>query len=320
MAVRDTRCTTQRNLGIFSKIGGMGGTSDQAKKKKKNKNKNKKKTKKPKQKRAKKKVRLCAYTYTSLKQRFEFNYDQSLNVIVLNTHLDHLSEIAREKGAEIIWARLHKLHKQFPNDPILVTGDFNSAPGQPAYTAMVDGEFLRDAWTNATHTSGASVTFHHWWGHHILAPWGSFGTAAFLTYWTGGYVPTHFNRYHIDWILFNSAGKLEPVVTLVGTDYIEQDGKKLYPSGTVVTKLFRLTNCLTFLFRSFPCCHMLPPAVKRRRQRRSRAHSKDSSRLVRLNRGGNNLFIGIRRDTSHTARAPSLRCRLTRVSWRGSRK
>ncbi len=47
-----------------------------------------------------------------------------------NTHLDHISQPSREKSAELI-AR-HIAHREHPEDPVLLTGDFNAGEDNPA--------------------------------------------------------------------------------------------------------------------------------------------------------------------------------------------
>ena len=79
----------------------------------------------------------------------------------LNTHLDHVSELARVEGARLIVQRLH--HFADEGVPLLVTGDFNCMPGTPAYRQFVAGGFA-DAYLTAGHTTPVS-TFHGFQGH-----------------------------------------------------------------------------------------------------------------------------------------------------------
>jgi hypothetical protein len=174
----------------------------------------------------------------------------------MNTHLDHLSEEARQKGASIIKKRIEALQHRFPASSIFLVGDFNCAPGQPTYNILVDKQNFSDVWSTSLHNNGAPVSFHNWWGHWVLSPVGSVGTASFFVYWTGGYVPTHFNRYHIDWIL-HFPGKVEslltPQVALVATDsQTSPSGGNVYPSGAqVYFHSFTFSLCLNFPRRSF---------------------------------------------------------------------
>lgn len=61
-------------------------------------------------------------------------------IILLNTHLDHVSEEAQVKGSELIMSRLHALCEERLREStsssvprVVVTGDFNSIPGSPPY-------------------------------------------------------------------------------------------------------------------------------------------------------------------------------------------
>ncbi len=45
---------------------------------------------------------------------------------VFNTHLDHIGEVARTKGIEMILAKIKEVNKK--NHPLIFTGDFNSEP------------------------------------------------------------------------------------------------------------------------------------------------------------------------------------------------
>lgn len=180
----------------------------------------------------------------------------------MNTHMDHESELARQKGAEIIRFKVKELRQKFPLDLILVLGDFNCAPGHPAHRTLVENGVVNDAWTDSKKTNRAPITFHHWWGHHVLSPLGSFGTAAFFVYWTGGYFPTHFNRYHIDWILYNGTD-YRPTVSLVATEKFSRvDGTgPIYASGArgIVKHCFDPPLTAQSIFQiTFRSWHALP--------------------------------------------------------------
>ncbi|UUZ84213.1 endonuclease/exonuclease/phosphatase family protein [Paenibacillus sp. P26] len=47
---------------------------------------------------------------------------------VFNTHLDHIGQEARNQGARLIWDAIRK-HREEHGTPVLLTGDFNSYPG-----------------------------------------------------------------------------------------------------------------------------------------------------------------------------------------------
>lgn len=56
-------------------------------------------------------------------------------VMVFNTHLDHRGPIARQKGMELVWSRIQEMRREKPI-PVILTGDFNSYPVEPAVRMM----------------------------------------------------------------------------------------------------------------------------------------------------------------------------------------
>lgn len=57
-------------------------------------------------------------------------------VLFLNTHLDHVSQLARERGAALI---VDFLRKSAGEKPVVVTGDFNASPENAAVHTLVQG-------------------------------------------------------------------------------------------------------------------------------------------------------------------------------------
>ena len=102
--------------------------------------------------------------------------------VVLNTHFDHRSELARANSAALIRDRL----AQFDSDlPLIVLGDFNCLAGDSVpYATLTTGTGLVDTWTTAKHDGPTPNTFH-------------------------GYEPTKFNGRRIDWVLVNESAKVE---------------------------------------------------------------------------------------------------------------
>ncbi|WP_129664872.1 endonuclease/exonuclease/phosphatase family protein [Phytoactinopolyspora endophytica] len=67
-------------------------------------------------------------------------------LMVVNTHLDHASERARVRGAELLASTV----QSFDPLPVIVTGDFNAvAERSDAYRRLLATAKLRDAWLEA---------------------------------------------------------------------------------------------------------------------------------------------------------------------------
>ncbi|HEX7802664.1 MAG TPA: endonuclease/exonuclease/phosphatase family protein [Pseudoxanthomonas sp.] len=81
--------------------------------------------------------------------------------VLYNTHLPYREEDepARERGAALILARLRQLSA---DEPIILTGDFNTAPDSPTHTLLTTA--LIDAWTAAPRRLGPAATFHDFTG------------------------------------------------------------------------------------------------------------------------------------------------------------
>ena len=81
--------------------------------------------------------------------------------LLYNTHLPYREEDepVRTRGAALILERL----RQLPADePILLTGDFNTVPDSPAHALLTTT--LTDAWLAASRHQGPSATFHNFTG------------------------------------------------------------------------------------------------------------------------------------------------------------
>ncbi len=91
----------------------------------------------------------------------------------LNTHLDHISERARQEGSRVILA--HLVPHRTAGLPILITGDFNCNPGSPAYQRYTAWG-CKDLYLAAGHVErDESYTFHAFQGstydasqHHFI--------------------------------------------------------------------------------------------------------------------------------------------------------
>ena len=96
-------------------------------------------------------TRICTWAYfRDLKTGREFYH--------FNTHLDHESQPAREKGVALI---LQRIAARAPVDPVVVTGDFNVGETNPVGAQMRAAGF-RDAFRIAHPDAKEAVSFNGW--------------------------------------------------------------------------------------------------------------------------------------------------------------
>jgi len=60
---------------------------------------------------------------------------------VYNVHWDHRSQPSRERGAELLLRRIAQ--RSSPEDPVLVTGDFNAGESNAAFKRLLDDDAVR---------------------------------------------------------------------------------------------------------------------------------------------------------------------------------
>jgi len=75
-----------------------------------------------------------------------------------NTHLDHVSQEAREKGAALI---LQRIAERKPADPVILTGDFNAGEGNVAIRKVKESG-LRDSFRMVKPDAKPAGTFNGW--------------------------------------------------------------------------------------------------------------------------------------------------------------
>jgi endonuclease/exonuclease/phosphatase family metal-dependent hydrolase len=63
-------------------------------------------------------------------------------IVVINTHWDHQSQPARLSSGKLLAARVHELSGDA--EPVIVMGDFNALPNNPAMVALMEQGGLRD--------------------------------------------------------------------------------------------------------------------------------------------------------------------------------
>ncbi|KAI1275190.1 endonuclease/exonuclease/phosphatase [Xylaria sp. FL0933] len=75
--------------------------------------------------------------------------------IAANTHLDNVSSAARSEGVKIVLRVIRDMQAQWGMElPVVLSGDFNSEPGEDAYAAMVADGYLQDAYVLAPEKGG----------------------------------------------------------------------------------------------------------------------------------------------------------------------
>ncbi|MFE9609683.1 endonuclease/exonuclease/phosphatase family protein [Streptomyces sp. NPDC006012] len=96
--------------------------------------------------------------------RFRDRHADGQEFYLLNTHLDHASQSARERSAALIAERVRTLDGSLP---LVVTGDFNvAAHRNPVYGTLLAAGLV-DAWDTAAERSPLYATFH---GYQPLTP------------------------------------------------------------------------------------------------------------------------------------------------------
>jgi endonuclease/exonuclease/phosphatase family metal-dependent hydrolase len=82
-----------------------------------------------------------------------------LSFLHLNTHLDHASALARQEGSKLAVSRVKEISGSTGVDPpVIVTGDFNSRPGNRVHRTFTESGFV-DPYLAAGNKEGAN-TFH----------------------------------------------------------------------------------------------------------------------------------------------------------------
>ena len=135
-----------------------------------------------------------------------------LSIVHLNTHLDHVSALARREGSKLVARRAAEISERTGVEPAtILTGDFNTRPGNAAYESLVDAGFV-DTYLAAGNEDGEDAnTFHAFKGAR--------------------YRDRHPGRgpRRIDWILLKDpTGRLR--VTSHDIIHDADEGAGLYPS------------------------------------------------------------------------------------------
>ena len=96
--------------------------------------------------------RIC--TWAELRER-----SSGRSFTIYNLHIDHESQLAREKSVELL---LMRIGERGNHDPVIVTGDFNAEPDNPALALFLDSPVPTSALMSVSTTEAG--TFHGFTG------------------------------------------------------------------------------------------------------------------------------------------------------------
>ncbi|WP_438448521.1 endonuclease/exonuclease/phosphatase family protein [Gorillibacterium sp. sgz5001074] len=125
--------------------------------------------------------RICTWGRFQLRK-------ESGELLMYNTHLDHVGEKARINSVQLIWQTIQEHQSRFGPTPFLLSGDFNATPAHPAIR-FLSGELelegrqaeLANAFADPAH---AGRTFHGFLG-------GKSGEPIDYLFGGGGLQPLH---------------------------------------------------------------------------------------------------------------------------------
>jgi len=84
-----------------------------------------------------------------------------LSFLHLNTHLDHVSALARQEGSKLVVRRVAQISTRADIDPpTIVTGDFNSRPGNRTHRNFTESGFLDTYLAAGNEDDDSANTFH----------------------------------------------------------------------------------------------------------------------------------------------------------------
>ncbi|MDQ4127708.1 MAG: endonuclease/exonuclease/phosphatase family protein [Actinomycetota bacterium] len=84
-----------------------------------------------------------------------------LSLVHLNTHLDHVSPLARQEGSKLIVRRVAEISGRAGGDPaVILTGDFNSRPGNATYRNFAEAGFVDTYLAAGNEDTEGANTFH----------------------------------------------------------------------------------------------------------------------------------------------------------------
>jgi endonuclease/exonuclease/phosphatase family metal-dependent hydrolase len=155
--------------------------------------------------------------------------DTDLSILHLNTHLDHVSALARREGSKLIARKAGEIPGLAGEDPaVILTGDFNARPGSATYKNLTQAGFVDTYLTAGNEDGAAANTFH------------AFEGARFSDAHPGR------GPRRIDWILLKDPrGRLRIATHNIIHD--ADEGSGLYPSDHYpIISAFQLVSTSTF--------------------------------------------------------------------------
>lgn len=78
-------------------------------------------------------------------------------LLIVNTHFDHIGEIARLNSTKLIIKKIPTISKKYP---VLLMGDFNYNPTSDGYKYIKENDLLTDSWELSSFRSGPNYTFN----------------------------------------------------------------------------------------------------------------------------------------------------------------
>jgi endonuclease/exonuclease/phosphatase family metal-dependent hydrolase len=186
-------------------------------------------------------------TYAFLKEKFN-----NKTILIINTHLDHINKVSRLKSSQYIVKLIKRINTD--NVPSFILGDFNQHTYSEVYNTFIDMGYKDplDSCINSNCVVGNNpkTTFHYYLGK--LANYPIFNIATFLGFnYELGSVP-YYNRFHIDWILYNNVKPILVTVCLDNENYFKIGYDLLFNITGDITFYERLKTHITFPSDHYP--------------------------------------------------------------------
>jgi endonuclease/exonuclease/phosphatase family metal-dependent hydrolase len=138
--------------------------------------------------------------------------NSGLPFLHLNTHFDHVSKLARVEGSKLLLQKIAEIQEGHEDElPVIVTGDFNCAPGSLPHHNFTEHDFLDTYLAAGNEDTEEAYTYHAFKGVRYSASRRSRGSM------------------RIDWILVKDPlQRIQTKSQLIVRDCDEESG--IYPS------------------------------------------------------------------------------------------